>query len=560
MTSTRLRFVWLLAYAFISLLSFPHVMGKAVVDLGLLAAWFGPGCLILALRGQAPRAAAGTAFVGGWLAHVMILHWIYVVTVRYGHAPGAVGVIAVVLIAVGVAGHLALFGAGWAWLASRRLANPFSAAALWTGVEYLRSFIVLGGFPWATLGYTQHQNTLLLPLAQFTGVYGLSFVVALVSAALAEIVAMRKDADPIPAPATVPVLGVPMPVSAIAGLACALLLHGAGALILVGEGDEESDSTLRMAALQGDIDQGVKWDPRWAEQTLRIYEDLSRQAAGQGARLIVWPETAVPSSILTDSVVRQRLSALAIETRATLVVGGVGIEVEQRPEGRELRYFDSAFLFDTSGALRARYDKAHLVPFGEYVPLQGLVGSFLKAIAAGISLTGITPGVGPRALDVRGLFEESELAFENPDGHNPLTLGVPICYELVFPDIVRRMARDGASVLLGITNDAWYGRTGAPYQFLAMTALRSAENRLWTVRAANSGVSAIIDGRGRVREQTPIFERGLLVYDVPLRPEAAGRSWYARFGDLFARGCLLAIVALALAEHFARARGANEAV
>ena len=116
-------------------------------------------------------------------------------------------------------------------------------------------------------------------------------------------------------------------------------------------------------------------------------------------------------------------------------------------------------------------------------------------------------------------------------------VGIPICYELLFPDQVRRFVLDGADVLLAVTNDAWYGRTGAPYQFLAMTALRSAETGVWTVRAANTGVTAAIDASGRVREETPIFEPAVLVADVPLPDEGSGRTWYVRYGDVFALLC-----------------------
>jgi apolipoprotein N-acyltransferase len=152
------------------------------------------------------------------------------------------------------------------------------------------------------------------------------------------------------------------------------------------------------------------------------------------------------------------------------------------------------------------------VPFGEYVPFQDLLGRFVVAIARGIATTGVTPGAEPRAV---------ELPLPGP-GERPLIAGVPICYELLFPDLVRRFVRDGAEMLLAITNDAWYGRTGAPFQFLAMTALRSAETGVWTARAANTGVSAIIDGRGRVRSRTRIFERGWLAADVPRR--SSGRA------------------------------------
>jgi len=203
---------------------------------------------------------------------------------------------------------------------------------------------------------------------------------------------------------------------------------------------------------------------------------------------------------------------------------------------------DSAFVFEASGRLVHRYDKTHLVPFGEYVPFQDLLGRFFRAVARGIAEIGVTAGERPRAL-----------AFAVPGSERELTAGVPICYELLFPELTRRFVRDGGEVLFAITNDAWYGRTGAPYQFLAITALRSAESRVWTARAANSGVSAIIDARGRVRERTRIFERDLLVTDVTLRPAPAGGSFYARHGDVFAGVCSLGTIAwLALATRRAR--------
>jgi apolipoprotein N-acyltransferase len=166
------------------------------------------------------------------------------------------------------------------------------------------------------------------------------------------------------------------------------------------------------------------------------------------------------------------------------------------------------------------------VPFGEYVPLQDLFGRLFRAVARGIAEIGVTAGERPRAL-----------SFAVPGASSDLTAGVPICYELLFPELTRHFVDDGAEVLLAITNDAWYGRTGAPHQFLAITALRSAETRVWIARAANTGVSAIIDAGGRVRRQTRIFERDLLVEDVTLRPAPMGGSFYSRHGDVFAGVC-----------------------
>jgi apolipoprotein N-acyltransferase len=513
--SRRGRIGLLAAYAVCTFLSFPHPLGDRVVDLGAWLAWIGPALLLLALRGLPPRRAAAWAFAASLFAHGAVLHWIYVVTVVYGHAPVAVGVVAPVLLAAYIAAFTAGFGAASAWLARHALAFPLALAAAWTVHEHARSF-VFTGFPWATLGYAQHGNPALLGLAAFTGVYGLCFVTALGATALAEFaIAARRRLAP--------------GWGAWSAVAAVVLAHGVG-LAAPDPASETPPHLLRAAVLQGNIDQGVKWSPEWVMRTLEIYEELTRRAAGQGARLVLWPESAIPGSFEWDAVLRDRVETLARETGVALVVGGVGLAFDAGP--RPSAYFDSAFVVDASGALRDRYDKTHLVPFGEFVPFQNLLGLFLHAVASGMAESSVTPGEAPRAIDV-AIPEAGEIG-----------AGIPICYELLFPDLVRRFARDGAQLLLAITNDAWYGRTGAPYQFLAITTLRAAETRLWTARAANTGVSAFIDAKGRVVARTRIFERTLLVADVPLHPRPREATFYVRYGDWLAHGCWLGALGL----------------
>jgi apolipoprotein N-acyltransferase len=439
--------------------------------------------------------------------------------VTYGHAPAPVGVVAPALLAIYPAAFVAAFGAAGAWLARRGggssgLPSPWMAAALWTALEHGRTF-VLTGFPWALLGYAQYRNPGLLALAPWTGVFGLSFATVLGGWAAAELGLVRRGGA----------LG-PRPLRSLAALA---VVGSAwlGGTLSSGSQEAGEPARLRVAVLQGNIDQGLKWSPEWAERTLAIYETLTRRAAGEGAELVLWPETAVPGSPDQDPALADRLAALARETRAALVVGAVGLSWDEAR--RAPRYYDSAFVWDAEGRFVLRYDKAHLVPFGEYVPLRGLLGHFVEGVARGIADTDVGPGAAPYAFSV-GVGGAAGAG-------RSVSVGVPICYELLFPDLVRRFVQDGAEALLAITNDAWYGRTGAPYQFLAITALRSAENRVWTARAANTGVSAIIDHHGRVRKATAIFERDHLVADVELRPAPPGGSFYARHGDWFALAC-----------------------
>ncbi|RIL04401.1 MAG: apolipoprotein N-acyltransferase [Proteobacteria bacterium] len=515
------RAAWLAGFALVFFLSFPHPIGGRVLDLGLFASWLAPALLLLGLRGLAPRPAAGAAFAAGLAAHAALYHWIYVATVSYGHAPTPVGVGAAIALALYPAAFFAAFGAGASALRRTRLASPFALAALWLALEHART-VFATGFPWGLLGYAQHDNTALLAWAPLAGVWAPGFAVALGSAALAALWEARTSGR-----------GARGALLAIASVAAAI---GAGALDLARDGAQPAE-TVRVAVLQGNVDQDVKWSPEWAERTLAGYEALSRRAGEAGAAVIVWPETAVPGSPDHDAVLADRLAALARETNAALVVGAVGVEPVR--EGG-VRYYDSAFVVSPDGVFADRYDKTHLVPFGEYVPFRDFLGRFVSAIARGAATTDVSPGAVPRAL-----------AIPLPDG-SALTAGVPICYELLFPDGVRRFTKDGAELLLAITNDAWYGRTGAPYQFLVMTAMRSAENRVWTARAANTGVSAMIDDRGRVRMQTDLFVQDLLVADIPRRPAPVGGSFYARHGDWLPGACWIALGGLAIAARWRR--------
>lgn len=530
-------------YGLTTFLAFPHPVLGTVVDLGWIAAWLAPLFLILALSGLTPRRAFRLGFLAGLLAHSAVLHWIYVVTVTYGHASPVVGVIAPILLAAYIASFTALFGVASAWLRRGGLATPFALAALWTALDHLRSF-AFTGFPWATLGYAQHQNPALMSLVAWTGVYGLSFLSVLGGAAVCHLFELPRRLLGCP-PATRPLL---RRWDAWAALGVVVLAHALGAAASRTALDWP---TVRIAVLQGNIDQGVKWSPEWAVRTLAIYDELTRRASAEGAEIVVWPETAVPGSPDTDPALWGRIAALAGAERAALVVGAVGVDgfdpVTGEPTGPgEVRIYDSAFFFDATGGGRGRYDKTHLVPFGEYLPFRRVLGRFIRAIATGSAGRDVSAGESPRSVILPRVGRRG--------GEPTVTVGVPICYELLFPDLVRRFVGDGADVLLAITNDAWYGRTGAPYQFLVMTAMRSAEGRVWTARAANTGVSALIDERGRVRERTRIFERGFLVGDVPVRPPDVDDSFYVRRGNLFAWACWGGLLALGVGS-WLRGRG-----
>ena len=399
-----------------------------------------------------------------------------------------------------------------------RVAGPTrsSSLPLWAALDLARSF-VLSGFPWATLGYAQLAGGPLVGLAAWTGVYGLSFACALGGAG---VVALARGE----------------PRRGAWALGTLAVLYGLGGFAMPAPLD--GAARVRIAVVQGNIPQGVKWSADWAERTLGIYDELTPRGRGRrGAGGRVARDRGARIAGRRSRTAGAPRSA-SRENSASSWSWGRSASIGRRIPRSPRRCSTVPSSTDADGRPIDRYDKTHLVPFGEYLPLRAILGSFIRAVATGSAGRDVSPGERPRSVQVPARAGEPELL-----------LGVPICYELIFPDLVRRFAGGGAQVLIGITNDAWYGRTGAPYQFLQITAMRSVENGLWTARAANTGVSAFIDERGQVHEATPIFERGFRAMDVPLSAPGP-RTPYARWGDVFAWSCAGAVLFAG-----ARARG-----
>ena len=251
-----------------------------------------------------------------------------------------------------------------------------------------------------------------------------------------------------------------------------------------------------------------------------MYKTLSlqRKAATEPA-LIVWPETAVPAYFQDRRSLREEITAIPRQTGSFLLFGSPA----HRGEGTEIQFLNSAFLLSPAGAILARYDKVHLVPYGEYVPLRRFFPFFSK-IVVGVGDFGTGEGYFPLVMN----------------GHK---VGTMICYEAIFPASAATYKRRGADLLVNITNDAWYGTTSAPYQHLSMTVFRAIETRLFLLRAANTGISAIIDPTGRIVAQTPLFVRTALHGQVKFITTA---SFYSRHGDVFLYSCLAVLAVIIL--------------
>jgi apolipoprotein N-acyltransferase len=364
-------------------------------------------------------------------------------------------------------------------------AHVVVVASVWVALEFARTQFV-ARFPWNLLGYSQYRNLGMIQVAAITGIYGVSFVVATTNVAVARLaVAGRRWMDA--------VSGL-----AVAALALAITL-AAGRLLPVREGA----SAIPIALLQGNVDQAVKWAPAYQDATMAGYRELTLAAAAHGARIIVWPETSVPLLRRNDPQ-WARVEEIARASGRYLLVGA--------PDWEHGRPHNSAFLFAPSGEAVGRYDKRHLVPLGEYVPYERYLG-FLNWIGGG-GIGAFIPGSSPGILT-------TEYG----------RVGIVICFEAIFPAEVRELFVDGADVLVNITNDAWFGRSPVAVQHLAMAALRAVENRAYLVRAANSGISAIIAPDGRIVSASGLFTRQVVLGRVAPR---VGASLYTRYGDVFA--------------------------
>jgi apolipoprotein N-acyltransferase len=463
------------------------------------AAWVALAPVLVLALTRPPRAALGWGWLAGFVFFLMLLRWLNFTFRLYSAIPWPLtwGPTALLAAYCGLWGGLVAgavswlgrgAGPGWALLAA-----PF----LWVAGEWGRAHL-MGGFPWGTLGYTQSRQLAVIQIAELGGVWAVSFVVFAVNAALAGCLTLERRRAAI---------GLGLAGALVAGT----LAFGVSRL-----GQPPPPDALTIALVQPAIEQPLKWDEEYTAMTLSIYGNLTRSAAARHPDLIVWPETASPTLLRRDEVLLTALTDLSSRSGVPLLVGSVDAEGDSPPELR-----NTAFLVTGRGIV-GRYDKIYLVPFGEFVPLAGLIG-FVRGWATFISE--LTPG--SRAV-----------VFPGP----PAPFGVVICYEGVFPELVRRFVTGGARLMVNMTNDGWFGRTSGPLQHLAMYPFRAVEHRTAVVRAANTGVSAFIAPTGRIVSTLGLFERGVLLRRVPLR---SVETLYTRWGDWLAY-LAVAVSAIAL--------------
>lgn len=467
-------------------------------------AWIGLLPLFVSLRGV----SAARAFLLGWWTETLMyglgVYWLVNTMVDFGSIPLPLSLLFFVIVAAANGVRMGLF----AWWVQRMQTSesPWWYRLLLPACAFVAlDFAFPRVFPWY-LGFLQYPALPLIQIADLTGIHGVSFILVLCSAGAAAFVALRRS----------PTVAGRFRMAAVVG--CVLLLqfgYGLWRMPQVAEAMQQAER-LRVALVQPNL--GIEADRKGPKprERLRLLADLSAATLAQEPDLIIWPESAYPYALAIQEPFLYLPEGITNEV--PWLIGGMAYEGPKDAR----RLFNSAWLAAPGQQIVGRYDKHVLLAFGEYVPMERYL-PFLGRISPAIG--NFTPGDGPRLLNL-------------PDG---VSIGPLICYEDIMPQPARLMSRQGAGVLVNVTNDMWFGPTRAPYQHRNAAAFRAVENRRALVRVTNTGVTSIIDATGREQAALPIYQRGTLVDDV-----AALRvtTIYQRFGDWFAWLCCVGAIGL----------------
>lgn len=474
-------------------------------------AWFAILPLLIAVRDLKFGQSFRLGLLSGLVHYLTLLYWLSYTMKTYGHLPVYLCVPVLFLFSFYLALYIALFSGMLSRISSGPLFSFFMIPVLWVSIEYVRSFLFTG-FPWELIAYSQYKSLHIIQVSDILGSYGISFLIAMSNAAVFIGFLYVKDTQR--HEKKIPIRHV-----AISLLVFIFVLAGFwyyGKIRIENTDSAVSDSAgITISVIQGNISQSEKWDPAFQYATVKKYLNLSRSVEADKPDLVVWPETAAPFYFLYDTGLTKKVQNGVAETGAGFLIGSPSFI----PDGNNIEFYNSAYMLGPDGKVTGKYDKVHLVPFGEYVPLKRWL-----------------PFLGKMVEQVGDFSSGKKGSTVGLNGHS---IGVLICYELIFPYLSRAEVINGAGLLVNMTNDAWYGRTSAPYQHFSMAVFRAVENRRALVRAANTGISGFIDPAGRIKGQTPLFEDAVMTKRVPVLKEL---TFYTRFGDVFALACLAAAI------------------
>lgn len=484
-----------------------------------LLAWISFAPLLHSLWGKNPRETFFSGFVFGITYFFGTLYWIYHSINHYGGFSFLSSVSIVLLLC----GYLSLYPAFFSYLFSTmiektKLPALFIAPVLWVVLEFLRSYI-FSGFPWSSIGYSQYKFLPIIQIADITGVYGISFLILAVNGAIVDLFLLKQRLKKMPLfPLSYTVVGFSFLLLSL------IAVTGYGTWRL---NQERNGSPVRVGIVQGNIEQDHKWDPAYQNEVMNIYKTLSAEVSLSSPDLIVWPETAVPFYFQNDRAHTENLIEFQKGMGSHLLFGSVTVK---EITAEKYLLTNSAVLLDKEGKTVYQYDKIHLVPFGEYIPLKNVL-FFMDKLVTGIG--DYVPG---------DVYLQAKTNFGN--------FGTLICYEIIFPGMVRKFyAHERGDFITTITNDAWFGKTSGPYQHFSMAVFRAIENRKPLVRAANTGISGFIDSNGKILSRSSLFERQIIENTITTD---STMTFYTRYGDLFSYLCIVLSVILVINTRFWR--------
>nr|WP_303649991.1 apolipoprotein N-acyltransferase [Desulfobotulus pelophilus] len=450
----------------------------------------------MSARADSSGKAFRCGFFFGFFFFSVTLHWLAATVQAFGGLPWPAALGALGLLASYMALYPAFFFLFIHHIYQKKKNILLLAPAAWTALEFIRGHLFTG-FPWAQLGHGLAETPLLIQSADMGGVYLVSFAIVMANTALAFPGKKGKN----------------MVISL-----CLWLCLGSYGHIRIKNIEKITAHApgIEVSILQGNFPPDQKWDPAFQKKTLDRYHRLMAKAPEDENRLFLWPETATPFYLFTDKAPTRQILTHIRESGGYHLTGSPAYETAS---GGNYLFFNRSYLISPEGDILARYDKRHLVPFGEYIPLK----RYLPFLDQFIVPAGeFTPGMHPPVL----AFQDRLLA--------PL-----ICFESVFPHMAREAVAKGAELLAVQTNDAWFGNTGGPAQHLAFSQFRAVEFRKTVIRSANTGISALILPTGRIEKKTAMNTTDTLNVRAPL---LKGKSLYAEIGDFFAWACLFVVL------------------
>lgn len=470
-----------------------------------LLAWVAFIPLLLSLWKKTPGEAFQSGFVFGVIYFFGTLYWIYHSINFYGGVSFIPSIAIVLLLCC----YLSIYPAVFAYFFSSfikktRLPALLIGPVLWVVLEFIRSY-AFTGFPWSSIGYSQYRFLHIIQVSDITGVYGISFLVLAFNSALVDILLLKSRIRQRPLfPLSYTVIGFIMLFIVITSS----LGYGFWRL-----GQDRPGHMVKAAVVQGNIEQDKKWETAFQKYVIDTYTSLSLEAAGKSPDLIIWPETAVPFFFGNDKENTDYLVQFQKTLNTPLLFGSVLTKETSRDQ---LFLTNSVLLLDKEGKKTYQYDKIHLVPFGEYVPLRSVLFFIDKLVA----------GIGDYLPGNQYIKAETEFG----------SFASLVCYEIIFPGLVRKFYTKNGDFIVTVTNDAWFGKTAGPYQHFSMAVFRAIENRKPVMRSANTGISGFIDSNGRILSRTELFQRQVLSEEIKTDNTL---SLYSRYGDLFAYFCIV---------------------